>query len=251
MRLEQQIAKSWRDVRRFTQRNSTASSNQRSSECNNLITDKTKRLKRQSRYAVRRLRRIGRAALRQPKTHLTFAGEIIRNPAAMGAICPSSRTLARVIAEQLHNIPTTGWVIELGAGTGNITAALLHQGLAPHRLIAIERSPTLAAHLRKRFPNIQVIEGDASQLSSLLGEQVTDIQAIVSGLPLRSLPPTIVKAILGAIQHHLPQTGLFIQFTYDLRLASKTADIPMPCITSRLIWRNLPPARVDVYRRHC
>ncbi len=213
-----------------------------------LLSSKPTRIQRQSRHAALRLRRIGRIALRQPKSHLAFAGEIIRNPASMGAICPSSRTLARVIAEQIRTIKPTGWVVELGAGTGNITAALLQQGLAPHRLIAIEQSAKLAAHLRKRFPGIHVIEGDASQLGSLLGKKITDIQAVVSGLPLRSLPPSVVKAILAAVQRYLNKDGLFVQFTYDLRTSSKTTKLQMPCIASRIIWRNLPPARIDVYR---
>lgn len=252
------MMKSWRDVRRFARRTSTANRSKKPETMlqacrskrafDSYIVPKTTRLHRQSRYAIRRLGRIGRIALRQPKTHLTFAGEIIRNPAAMGAICPSSRTLARIIAEQLASIATTGWVVELGAGTGNITAALLQQGLAPDRLIAIEQSPKLATHLRKRFPGIQVIEGDASQLGNLLGDKANDIQAIVSGLPLRSLPSTVVKAILAAVQHHLVASGLFVQFTYDLRASSKLPDMQIMHIASRFIWRNLPPARVDVYQ---
>lgn len=245
-------------MRRFAQRNIISKSRKKSSAfikarqsrqvSEGCITEKPSRLHRRSRHAVWRLRRIGRAALRQPKTHFTFAGEIIRNPAAMGAICPSSRTLARIIAEQLSQISPTGWVVELGAGTGNITAALLQQGLEPGRLIAIEQSPKLATHLRKRFPDIHVIAGDASQLGDLLGDKAQGIQAIVSGLPLRSLPSSVVNAILAAVQHHLVASGLFVQFTYDLRASSKLPDRQLSHIASRFIWRNLPPARVDVYQ---
>ena len=45
----------------------------------------------------------------------------------------------------------TGLVVELGGGTGVITAALLARGVAPERLVVVEQSPALAAHLRQRF----------------------------------------------------------------------------------------------------
>ncbi len=193
--------------------------------------------------------RVFDALLSHKSTRLAFTGELIRNPAAVGAICPSSRILARVMAQQLqHSTSQSGYVVELGAGTGTITAALLHSGLAPDRLIAIERSPRLTAHLRHRFPGIAVITGDACHLGDLLGRRQHKLRAIVSGLPLRSLPPRSVQAILHQIQTHLPPTGLFIRFTYDLRPTSRAGGIAMPCIASRVIWRNLPPARVDVFR---
>lgn len=37
-----------------------------------------------------------------------------------------------------------GWVIELGGGTGAITAALLQHGIGVNRLIVIEKSKRLA-----------------------------------------------------------------------------------------------------------
>ncbi len=215
-----------------------------------LLSHKPTHLQRQSRHLLLRLLRSGRQEMSRSPSRLAFTGELIRNPAAIGAICPSSRILARVMAQQLRYAASeSGYVVELGAGTGTITAALLHSGLAPDRLIAIEQSPRLAAHLRHRFPNVEVITGDACHLGDLLGTRQHKLQAIVSGLPLRSLPPCSVQAILHQVQTHLPPTGLFIRFTYDLRpTSSRASGIAMSCIASRVIWRNLPPARVDVFR---
>ncbi|MBV9444093.1 MAG: hypothetical protein JO217_15525, partial [Acidobacteriaceae bacterium] len=47
-------------------------------------------------------------------------------------------------------------VLEIGAGTGSITRALLRRGLRPERLFVIERDPTLAAFLEQKFPGVQV-----------------------------------------------------------------------------------------------
>ncbi len=213
-----------------------------------LLSHKPAYLQRQSRHLLLRLRRFGRRAMAQPPSRFAFTGELIRNPATIGAICPSSRTLARVMAQQLRYVASeTGYVVELGAGTGTVTAALLNTGLPPERLIAIEQSPRLATHLRHRFPNIEVITGDACHLGDLLGTRQHELQAVVSGLPLRSLPPLSVQAILHQVQTHLSPSGLFIRFTYDLR-PSRFDAIAMSCIASRVIWRNLPPARVDAFR---
>ena len=152
------------------------------------------------------------------------------------------------MAGELDNIDD-GLVLELGAGTGSITHALLQQGVAPERLVAVERSAALAAHLRKRFPAIRVIEGDATQLRNLLGEDADSVQAVVSGLPLRSLPSTVVQEISQQVRHLLPENGFFVQFTYDLRTPSVCAHEALRNERTRIIWNNLPPARVDTFVR--
>jgi len=50
-------------------------------------------------------------------------------------------------------------VVDLGAGTGVLTAALARAGA---RVVAVELDPGLAAQLRRRFP--QVVEGDARRV---------------------------------------------------------------------------------------
>ncbi len=60
------------------------------------------------------------------------------------------------------------FVLELGPGTGAVTDALLKRGLREDRLIAIEKNPTLAKLLRKRFPQAQIITGDAWHMDTLL-----------------------------------------------------------------------------------
>jgi phospholipid N-methyltransferase len=142
-----------------------------------------------------------------------------------------------------------GIILELGGGTGVITHALLQQGVSPDKLITIERSPTLAAYLRQKFPDICVIEGDASQLDKLLDNNIGKINTVISSLPLRSLPKSSVTAIKQQINKVLDKNGLFIQFTYDLRVTplSKSLDTHFSCKNTQLVWKNLPPARVDTF----
>ena len=180
--------------------------------------------------------------------YAAFAREMFAGPRAIGAVCPSWPHLARAMAGELDNIGD-GLVLELGAGTGSITHALLQQGVAPTRLIAVERSPALAAHLRKRFPAIRVIEGDAAQLGNLIGNDANRVRAVVSGLPLRSLPRAAAQEIGQQIRHLLPDDGVLVQFTYDLRTPSVWRDSALKNERTRIVWNNLPPARVDTFVR--
>lgn len=58
-------------------------------------------------------------------------------------------------------VPDAGIVVEVGAGTGQLTEALLNRG---HRVIALEIEPRLVKHLRLRFaghPGLEVRQADA------------------------------------------------------------------------------------------
>jgi phosphatidylethanolamine/phosphatidyl-N-methylethanolamine N-methyltransferase len=178
-----------------------------------------------------------------------FAKEIWRNPRTMGAVCPSSSQLARVMAKSVP-LEATGWVVELGAGTGVVTKALLEHGVIPEKLITLELSEHLANYLQVHFPQVTVIQGDATQLNQLLGEKVEKVSAIVSSLPFRSLPKKMKLEIMQQIDELLFDGGLFIQFTYDLR--GKMGYLPkhFERIATDFVWYNLPPARVDVFRSH-
>lgn len=61
-------------------------------------------------------------------------------------------------------VPAGGFVLEIGAGTGELTAALLDAG---HEVIAVEIENRLVQHLRKRFANhrrITVVRGDGRDI---------------------------------------------------------------------------------------
>ncbi len=66
-----------------------------------------------------------------------FLGQLIRSPQKISAIAPSSMALARRMAMELP-MDRAGPVVELGAGTGKITQALLDAGVAPKDLHAFE-----------------------------------------------------------------------------------------------------------------
>ena len=181
-----------------------------------------------------------------------FGKELFRNPKQIGAICPSSIFLARRMSDFLAS-DSSHSVVELGAGTGAITAGLLRTGLAPERLIVIEKSAELVGILRQRFPNLRIICGDAQELHALLERQLPThsgrIGHVVSSIPLKLLSPDEVKGILHQVHRTLRPGGLYFQYTYAFWESQSQICGFQPHRTS-MVWMNFPPARVDVFRRN-
>lgn len=141
-----------------------------------------------------------------------------------------------------------GVVLELGAGTGNVTAALLKRGITPQQLRVVERSEKFARHLRKRFPELAIIEGDAQHLSELLNGDTGRVATVVSSLPMRSLPADIVTEISAQMCRVLAPGGKVIQFTYGHSRARPSLPAQFVRTYSDTVWGNIPPARVEVYQ---
>ena len=180
------------------------------------------------------------------ETIIAFLKALIANPRATGAVLPSSKYLAREMANQV--IDKDKLVVELGAGTGIVTEMLLESGIDANNLIAVEYSHDLVQQLRKRFPDIRIIEGNAADLCDLLNN--APVFTIVSSIPLLSLPKTLTEMILKQIEIALPDKGRYIQFTYDLSQIKKLPLITSHKIYSKCVWRNIPPARVDVWEKN-
>lgn len=174
-----------------------------------------------------------------------FLQELCSRPGAIGAICPSSPFLARQMARQIDP-GSDGLVIELGAGTGAITHALLRRGIAPQRLLVVEHCPAFVARLRKRYPQLNIVHGNAADLGQFV-PQGQRVDAIVSSLPLCSLPESLAQAILQQWQHLLHDHGIAVQFTYNLRRPKWRNFTAARQTASRIVWANLPPASVGTY----
>jgi phosphatidylethanolamine/phosphatidyl-N-methylethanolamine N-methyltransferase len=183
--------------------------------------------------------------------HRLFLHHWLRAPLSIGAVVPSGTPLARAMAAQID--PNGGTCVELGAGTGAITQALLETGLPAERLVVIERNPVFARLLSGRFPGVRVCQGDACQTHNLLATGAeAPIQAVVSGLPLLALPCAVQRGILRSSLATLGPDGRFIQFTYGLLSPVPQGlmqDFDLRGRRVATVWRNLPPARVWHYTR--
>jgi phosphatidylethanolamine/phosphatidyl-N-methylethanolamine N-methyltransferase len=170
----------------------------------------------------------------------------LANPLQMGSIVPSSPSLCNRIVAQTKYAPDE-IVVELGAGTGVISRALLESGLPPERLYVVEIVPDMAEHLRAALPGVQVVQGDARRLPQLIPPAFHGrIGTVVVGIPLVLLPVAEQRRFIDAIEAVAPGRG-FILYSY--------------CVTSPLPWKkhglapkreawtpmNFPPASVWRY----
>ena len=179
---------------------------------------------------------------------LLFVRSLLRNPSAVGALAPSSPRVSKLVASSVNG--DTSSVLEIGAGTGAITGALLEHGVQPERLFLIERDPSLVEYLRDRFPGVRVKCGDAVHASHILSnESVGAVKTIVSSMPICNLTTQEKIATIRAILKTLAPGGQLLQLTY-------ASACPLPINTLGLdaervgrIWMNLPPAYVWRFTR--
>jgi phosphatidylethanolamine/phosphatidyl-N-methylethanolamine N-methyltransferase len=179
-----------------------------------------------------------------------FLSAWLRAPRSMGSITPSSRFLGRKIASQV-DVHHPGWVIELGGGTGTVTKAVLEAGVKPERMIVIERDRRLCAHLEQNFPHIRVLRADATLLKDLLAsEKVHKVSAVVSCLPLLTLPDEVVEKVLEQVFEILPAEGVMVQYTYGPRSPvprKMQKRLGLKAKRAGRVLLNVPPATVWCY----
>jgi phosphatidylethanolamine/phosphatidyl-N-methylethanolamine N-methyltransferase len=178
-----------------------------------------------------------------------FIKSWIDDPGRTGSVTPSSPFLARRMASFVDPAQD-GPVIEIGPGTGPVTEALIERGVAEERLVLVEYSPEFCDLLRKRFPRATVIEGDAYALSATLaGHLAQKAVAVVSSLPLFNRPPAMRSALAADAFSLLAAGAPFIQFTYSVISPVPRKNSGLKALASDWVLRNIPPARVWVYRR--
>lgn len=181
---------------------------------------------------------------------LRFLGQSVRHVRTVGAVWPSGQTLARIMTDGVGPVGLGELVVELGPGTGRVTAELVRR-FGADRVVAVERLAGFADQLATDFPGVTVIQGDAAELPAhldRLGIDLARVAAVVSGLPLLVLPDGLPARVLGAVASVLRPGRRFVQFTYSGR-AWQFATPGLTRIDRRRVWRNIPPAVVLTFER--
>lgn len=179
---------------------------------------------------------------------MQFIRSWIEKPLSTGAVMPSSKALARTMARYV-DADASGPVIELGPGTGPVTEALVEHGIDQSRLVLVEFNPDFCRLLRTRYPEATVVQGDAYRLRRIVEVYVREpAAAVVSGLPLLTKPLRTRLRLMADAVGLLAPGAPFVQFTYAMVPPIPKALSGIRVVASELIWLNLPPARVWVYR---
>ena len=177
-----------------------------------------------------------------------FFWQWLRNPKEIGALFPSSSSLADMMAAQVP-ISDDGIILELGGGTGVITKALLQAGICPDQLLIMEKNPSMSNMLRQRFPALRIIQEDVTRLSRVIRDEgsLHNISTIVSGLPMLLFDSRKQYVILRQAFSLLAFGGAFIQFTYGpIPPVSRQvlARLGIKATRVAFVWHNRPPAVV-------
>lgn len=188
-----------------------------------------------------------KAAHREVANASLFFKRWLANPLQMGSIIPSSDTLCRRIAALVER-KDDEVVVELGAGTGVISRALLAAGVPAEKLVVVEIVRDMADHLRASLPGVNVIQGDAFELAKALPSAMHGkVGTAICGIPLVLLPQADQQRFVSAVEAVAPGKG-FLLYTYCI-----TSPLPyrkLGLTAKREVWTplNFPPASVWRYQ---
>ncbi len=180
---------------------------------------------------------------------LKFFRGWMHKPKSVGSIVPTSSVTARRMAS-IVDLTSGLPVLEIGPGTGVITRALLSRGVPAGKLHVVEYSHEFVRHLRRQFPAVNVVEGDAFDLDATLEPDAPALfDCVVSGIPLLNFPVAKRVAYIEQLLERIPGGRPVIQLTYGPR-----SPIPPGLGTYEVrhfdfVIRNIPPTQLWVYRR--
>jgi phosphatidylethanolamine/phosphatidyl-N-methylethanolamine N-methyltransferase len=187
---------------------------------------------------------------RKSSSHRTaFFRSWLQDPFNVASVVPSSRWLARLMAADLG---PGARVVELGAGTGTLTDAILARGVRPADLYLVEQCAPFVDILRSRFPKALVLRADAADLAKHFEPLIGTVDYVISGLPILWFAKDKKTRILAEAFSLLRPDGRFHQFTYLGRPPVGNRLLASLGLRATLIGVspiNLPPAFVYRFER--
>ena len=180
---------------------------------------------------------------------LRFVKTFATSPFKMGTFTPSTRAFAEAMVNH-STLDPNGWTLEIGPGTGVVTQALIDRGVPPERLVCVEYDADFCRLLEKRFPDANIIQGDALKLGQALGRFAdTRFSAILSGLPLLTLPKAARIAYLDDALDRLVPGGNVTQLSFAFTPPQDAVPGKFTVEKSKWVTTNIPPGRIWIYRR--
>jgi len=188
-----------------------------------------------------------------------YLAAALRAPREVGTVTPSGKALAdrlAVVVPRREDRPQV--VVELGAGAGEVTEAIVRRAAPGTRVIAVEKDPELAGRLRDRGLAADVVTADALELPHLLAERGLErADVIVSVLPWTLLSPARQRQFLDVFTTVLSADGVFTAAAYSSgfwtptarRFRAELCRAFHEVVPTRTLWPNLPPAMTYICRQ--
>ncbi|MGP0566048.1 class I SAM-dependent methyltransferase [Nitrospina sp. P1_D6] len=173
-----------------------------------------------------------------------FFREFLKHPLQIGSIVPSSRYLEQRILERCR-IATAGTVVELGAGTGGTTRAILRAMPRDATLLSIEVNDRFHRALNQiQDDRLIAHQGRAEELENILQTYGLDTpDVVVSGIPFSTMSPEHGSRVLATVADNLAPKGRFVAYQVSRRVA-RLSRPHFGRARAAVEWRNLPPMRV-------
>lgn len=170
--------------------------------------------------------------------------KFVKHGTTIASFAPSSRFLARMICHGI-DFSKAECIVELGAGTGPVTKELLRHAGPKTKVVVVELDHDFCNRLRTRFPDADIVEGDACKLKELLQARgIEKVDHIISGLPLPSFPDQLRDDILASVAESLGEHGTFRQLTNMPYVYWRLYKQYFGDVKFRFVPLNLPPAGV-------
>lgn len=183
-------------------------------------------------------------------SQVVFLQEFLNHPRQVASLIPSSRFLERRIV-QLAETRSAQTVVELGAGTGGTTRAILKTLSSHAKLLSIEINPRFCTLLRRiKDPRLTVHCGGAQELRealSLYGLPPPD--AVISGIPFSTLGRGVGPKIIEMISAALVVGGRFVAY----QVSKHVEDLSHPLLGPARVemeFLNIPPLRIYRWEKH-
>ena len=144
--------------------------------------------------------------------HFLFVKKFFQHGTRVASFAPSSKALSKAMTRHVtKDRPQT--ILELGAGTGAVTAAALEHAHPQSRLIAIEIDPDFAQRLATKCPRAEVWTADVLDLPAKMRDARIDrFDLVLSGLPVPSLPKRVNAAVFDCVRQ-FAHGAVFSQLT--------------------------------------
>jgi phospholipid N-methyltransferase len=205
------------------------------------------------------------------ETMLFFRGAL-SNIREVGSVMPSSPVVARAMTAALRQGAPPRRILEVGAGTGPITARIVREMRAGDRLDVYEVNADFSRYLARRFEREAPFRSVQEQVTIHTAgiesiERVPAYDVIISAIPFTAFPPAAVEEFFEIYRAILKPGGslTYIEFAFGralLRAFAKRGEKErlqkVDYVVNSYVRRhqfgyqfvplNLPPARIRTLR---
>jgi phospholipid N-methyltransferase len=169
-----------------------------------------------------------------------------------GSVVPSGRFLGRSLARFVGTSPIATRVLEVGPGTGAVTAHIARRLGPDDRLDLVELNAEFVRRLHERLASedtFRAVAGRTRVLHQPVEELARDTQydLIISGLPLNNFAVADVERILACLTERLAPGGTLSFFEY---IAIRPARAIVSARAERERLRGIGAALAKVLRPH-